>query len=181
MKKIISIASSFIIAIFQTSCSSLQSPYIVGEQITFLEDEVGEETVWKIDDEIYHVKIVSTNSLIASVVEWDSDKKSHALKTEEIIISELADHMFLNVKADDLYHIHYMVPSDGERVLLFYNIDSEELKKHIPNGVIETEKDSGIFKLEGSKEDIDKFILKNFRSIFDPSQATVAHLISGEL
>jgi hypothetical protein len=149
--------------------------------MTFLEDEVGEETVWKIEDKIYHVRIVDTNSLIASIVEWDSDKKAHALKTEEVIVSLLDDHIFLNVKIDDLYHIHYMVPSDGDRVILFYNIDTDELKKHISNGVVETDKDSGIFKLEGSKEEIDKFIIRNFRSIFDPSQATVAHLISGEL
>lgn len=181
MMKIISIVCSLILTVILTSCSSLQSPYIVGEEITFLEDEVGEETVWKIEDEIYHVRIVDTNSLVATIVEWDSDKKAHTLKTEEIIVSHLDDYMFLNVKIDDLYNIHYVVPSDGDRVLLFYSIDTDGLKKHISKGVIETDKDSGTYKLDGSKEEIDRFIIKNFRSIFDPSQATVAHLISGEL
>ena len=179
--KTISIFNALLLSLFLTSCSSLQSSFIVGERITFLEDEVGNETVWKIENKIFHVRIVGTNSLVASVVEWDSEKKTHDLKTEEIIISQLNDHMFLNVKIDDLYNIHYMVPADNKRVILFYNIDGDELKKHISKGVIETEKDSGIYQLEGTKEEIDKFIIKNHRLIFDPSNVTVGHLISGEL
>lgn len=181
MKKTWSTVGLFLAVSLLVSCSALQSPEIVGERKAFAEDEVGNESVWKIEDQIYYVRVAATNRLVASIVEWDKDRQTHKLETEEIVLSRLGDDQFLNLKIEDLYHIHYLVPSDDGRVLLFYGINPDALNKHLGRGVVKTDARHDVYTLEGTKEEIDQFIRANIKSMYDPGEVTVAHLISGSL
>jgi predicted P-loop ATPase/GTPase len=179
MMKIIPIINALVLSLFLASCSSLQSPCIIGEKVIFPESAVGTETVWEVDDEIYHIRIISTNAIAGAVVEWDSESQTHKTTTGELVLSELNGKQFLNYKEDDLYHIHRIVPS-GNDSIVFLSIDAEEMKKHISTGRVESEKGSTYF-LKGTKEEIDKFISENVKAIFDSEDIIVAKLISGEL
>lgn len=180
MMKIISIVSLLLLSLFLASCSSLQSPHIIGDRVIFPDNDVGSETVWEVDEEIYHIKIVSSNVIVGAVVEWDSASKTHKTTSGELVLSELNGKLFLNYKEDDLYHIHRIVPSGNDSVV-FYSVDNEEIKKLISTGRVESEKGNGVYLLKGTKEQIDIFIAENIRTIFDPDSAIVGKLISGEL
>lgn len=181
MKKTWSTGGLFLAVSLLVSCSALQSSDIVGERKTFSEEEVGSESVWKIEDQLYYVRVASANRLVASTVKWDKDRQAHKLETEEIVLSRLGDDQFLNLKIEDLYHIHYMVPSDDGRVLLFYGINPDALNKHLGRGVVKRDARQDVYTLEGTKEEVDQFIRAHIKSIYDPRKVTAAHLISGSL
>lgn len=149
MMKVISIVSLVIVSMLLVSCSSLQSPCIIGERVTFSEGDIGSETVWKLDSEIYHIKITSTNSISGALVEWDSKSNAYKTTTGELVLSELSGTKFLNFKDDEVYNVHRIVPADNGSIV-FYSIDEEELKKYISTGRVESEKDIGMYLLKGT-------------------------------
>ena len=176
------ITTSIIIAGFVSllsSCSSLKSPYYIGEKVEFSENEIGNETVWRLEEDVYHVKIVSSNEVVVSTVNWVDRNKKFTTENHELVISELDDRLFINLKEDDLYRVLRITPA-GQSIV-FYMVDGDQLKKHIPSGKVEFTEKGDVYTLKGSKEEIDQFIRENITTIFNPDHVVVAELLSGEL
>ena len=181
MNKILMIISALVLSMLLASCSPVESPYIIGERTVFSENEIGSESVWEIKDQIFHVKIINSNEVVATEVDWDPEERVHKMETHDIIVTELDDHLFLNIRNDEegLYYIHRIVRSDKHSIV-FYSFDEEEIEKHISSGKVHNRTDGGVV-LKGTKEEIDKFIIENIRTIYDLDSVIVAKLISGEL
>jgi hypothetical protein len=162
------------------SCASLQSPYVIGEATTYSEDEIGNETVWKIDDEIYYARIISTNTVAVSVVKWDQEAQSNSVETVDLIRSELDGHGFVNFKEADAYFISRVAPF-GDNTLVFYPVDNDALEKLIASDHIEQGEKKGAYILKGTKVEIDQFVSEHVEHIFNTDTPVVAELISGKL
>ena len=170
---------SLICTVFLSACSSIHSPFVIGQAVEFSDDEIGNETVWKIDDEIYHVRVVGSNAVAVGEVKWDQTNRTHTVETTEIILSELDGYRFLNVKEDNSFLICYMAVS-GERNVVFYPVN-ENIKKHLSSGNIERVEKEGAYLLKGSKKEIDEFVRSNLNSLFDTNSPLVAELVCGEI
>lgn len=180
MKRVVCCFGLVALSAMLVACSSLKSPHYVGERVTFQEDAVGSESVWKIEEEIYHVKIVNSNEVVGSLIEWNDEKKAHVPKSFELVVSKLGQHLFFNVMDGGLYNVH-RVAMGGDDSVIFYMLDAEAIKKHEPSGRVEPDKDGNVFTLKGSKAEIDRFVLEHIRSLFNPDEVVVARLVSGDV
>jgi hypothetical protein len=180
MKTVLTIVL-IVLSSFITACTQLQSPYIIGEMIDCTNEDVDTETIWKVGETHYNIRVVSTNELIGTTFEWSRENKAYVPKTYDLVISELKDHLFLNIKGEDHYSVFYMAVACGGEYMVIYSLDEEEIKKHIPDGKVEYNKDDDVLLLKGSKEEIDIFILENIRDIFRHESPLIAELVTGEL
>ena len=164
-----------------SSCSSLKSPYYVGEKQPIKDKELSTESVWQAGDAVYFVRMIDTNTVIASTVEWDKATQKHTLSTGQLVLSKLGDTFFLNVKNDDLYTILRMIPSaDNSWILL--TIDSGKVEADIAEGKIKAHKDGNSSIItDCSKEELDQYVKDNLQTLFDLNISSVAKLISGKM
>ena len=180
MIKMISTVKIILLSAVLTSCSSLKSQYYVGEKMPISEEELSKESVWKFGDDVFHVQQVDTNTLIASTIEWDKENQKHTVSTRQLVLSELGDVIFLNIKEDNLYTILRLVGGDdGSLVLL--TVDSDKVEKDIAEGNIKAEKIDHDIITNCSKKELDQYVLENIQTLFSLDSACVGKLISGEM
>jgi len=180
IKSFLSLVSLLAICFLSASCASLKSPYFVGEQQPIEDKDLNTDSVWQIADTKYFVRVVDSNTVVASSVEWDKDSQKHTLSTSPLVLTKLGDTLFLNVKKDGLYTILRMIPSaDGSMVLL--TIDSDKIKSEIAEGKIKAHKDGSDIITDCSKEELDQYVKDNLPTLFDLNNSSVAKLISGKM
>ena len=184
IKQLFFVITIFMVVIFSSSCSSLISKNYVGEKVSFSdENRIDEDTVWVFDKTTYYVHVVNSNSLVAASVEWDEKAKKHIIKSNDVFITKLKDYFFIQIKEKDeeYYTILRFLPSNGREFVLL-TIDSKKIKKDIEAGKVKVKKTSyDTYTFEGSKKELDEYILKNINSVFDYNSPGVIRLISGEL
>lgn len=160
------------------SCSTLKSPHYVGEQQPATEKELADITVWKQGEDVYFVKRVDSNTLVAATLEWDDKSSDFAVRSFPFIVSQLEDHLFLNVKADEFYSIFRMAGTcQDDQTLLLFTIDSDKMKQDIADGKIKARREKDNIIMECSKEEQDAYILENFDTMFDMDGASIVRQI----
>lgn len=164
-------------AVFLASCSELRSQYYVGELVPIEEAELGEESIWQLGCEVYYVRCIDTNHGVAATLEWDNGKDEYTVISYPLIISELGDHVFLNVKKDDYYTILRVAGSCGNSAMLF-TVDEEVMKKAIADGSVKAHASNGHIILDGTKEEQDEYIANNIHTVFAMDCGRIARLLS---
>jgi hypothetical protein len=162
-----------------TSCSTLKSPHFVGAKEPFGEKDLASETVWTQGDDVYFLKRLDSNTLVAATMEWDAKKNDFAVRSFPIIVTKLGDHLFLNVKEDDLYSIFRVATAcDDEPSLLLFTIDPDKLRKDVAEGKIQAREEGDDIILECTKEEQDAYILENINTVFHMDGASIVRQIS---
>lgn len=180
IKPFLSFVSLLVACFLSVSCSSLKSPYYVGEQQPIEDKDLNTDSVWQLGDAVYFVRVVDSNTVVASYVEWDKETQKHTLSTCQLVLSKLGDTLFLNAKDDGLYTILRMIPSiDGSMVLL--TVDSDKVEADIAEGKIKAHKDGSDIITDCSKEELDQYVKDNLQTLFDLDSSSVAKLISGKV
>lgn len=159
------------------SCSVLKSPYYVGEQETISEKDLAGETVWMQGDDVYFVKRLDSNTVVAATLDWNENAGEYQTRSFPLVLSTLGDHMFLNVKDGEYYSIFRVAGTDDDDTILLFTIDPEKLKQDIADEKIKAREDDGIV-MECTKEEQDAYILDNINSIFMMGSGSLVRKIS---
>lgn len=178
MIRVIITAQITLLSLLMTSCSSLQSPHYIGDKVEFQDSDIGKETAWRVDKDIYHVKITGSDKVVASLTRWNKESEEYIAETNEFILSKLEDHFFLNIKDEDFYTVLHISVSDD--MIAFYDLDSDEISKHLESGKIEAE-GKYTFLLKGSKAEIDKFLINHVKVLYDRGTFLPGELVSGDM
>jgi hypothetical protein len=185
IKQLFFITTLLVTIILSSACSTLRSKNYVGKKENIFEKKnIGKDMVWvlNVDEKpTYHVHIVNSNSLVATVVEWDKKTKKHTMKSMNMLVTSLNDYLFLQYKEGEYYTILRLLPSDEESAVLL-TINSKKIKKDIEEGKVKIKKtDSDTYTFEGSKKELDDYILKNISTLFYYNGAAICRSISGKL
>jgi hypothetical protein len=162
------------------SCSTLKSPHYVGEQEPMSEKDLAEITVWENGDDVFFVKRVDSNILVAATLEWDSKINDFSVRSFPVIVSKLGDHMFLNVREDDLYSIFRVAGAcdDDEPIFALFTIDPDKMKQDMADGKIKARKEKDDVIMECAKEEQDAYILENIDTMFHMDGASIVRQIA---
>ena len=162
------------------SCSTLKSPHYVGEQEPMSEKDLADITVWENGDDVFFVKRVDSNTLVAATLEWDGDINNFTVRSFPFIVSALGDHMFLNVREGDLYSIFRVAGacSDDEPIFALFTIDDDKMKQDIADGKIKARKEKDDIIMECTKEEQDAFIMENIDKVFHMDGASIVRQIA---
>jgi hypothetical protein len=178
IKPFLSLVSLLALCFLSSSCSSLKSPYYIGEKQPM--EGLSTDSVWQTGNAVSFVRVVDSNTVVASWVKWDKNSQKHTLSTSPLVLSKLGDTLFLNVKEDDLYTILRIIPApDGSMVLL--TVDSDKVKADIAAKKIKAHTENSDIITDCSKEELDQYVKDNLPTLFDLNSSGVARLISGKL
>lgn len=160
-----------------TSCSELRSPHYVGEPVMMDEDDPPKESIWMQGESVYYVRRTGSNTLVAATLEWNKKNGDYTVKSFPMVLTELDDHIFLNVKKGDDYTILRLACACDESFMLF-TVDSEMMKKAIADGTVKAHTDDDHIIMDGTKEEQDEFIAKNINTMFSMDCGSLARRLS---
>lgn len=163
------------------SCSTLKSPHYVGEQQPATEKDLGDITVWKQGEDVYFVKRVDSNTLVAATLQWNDKSNDFAVRSFPFIMSTLDDHMFLNVRNSDLYSIFRVAGAcddDESPTYLLFTIDDDKMEQDMADGKIQARKVGDDIIMECTKEEQDAYILEHIHTMFDMDGASIVRQIA---
>ncbi|MDA3798393.1 MAG: hypothetical protein PF692_04855 [Kiritimatiellae bacterium] len=169
-----------LLALVSVSCTSFKSKNYVGKRQFISESELTKDSIWQVGDNVFCVRIVDTNTLAASSMKWDEKSKQHALSKYELVLSTLGEYAFLNVKDGEQYTILRLIGASGDSFVLM-TVDPEKVEADIAAGRIKAHKDNSDFIADCSKEELDKYVLDNIKTLFSVDGVTVVKLISGQI
>ena len=178
-KKIRSTTAMLTISIGLLSCSVLQSPHYVGEKIDISEEDLSNQSIWVHKEDVYYVRRTGTNTFLAATMKWDAKKSAFTVHSFPLFLSELGDHLFLNIKNGDLYTILRVACCDDESIILF-TVDLNMMKQEIADGKVKAHEDDGNIIMGCSKEEQDEYISNNIHHIFHMDGASIARKLSEE-
>jgi hypothetical protein len=181
MKSLTLIGAALTIAVLTPSCARFRSDHYVGERQPISSNTVTENSVWQLGDEVYHVRVVDSNTLVAASAKWDSTSRTHTLTSYPLVCSTLGGHNFLNVWDENHYTILRMIASGSESEVVLLTIDADKVNKDIAEGKLKARRDGHDFLASCSKEELDRYVLENLPSLFSLDGAGVARLLSGKL
>jgi len=167
-----------VVGLVCASCSVLKSPYYAGELGTISEKDLASETVWMQGDDVYFVKRVDSNTVVAATLDWDEKAGGYQIRSFPLVLSTIGDHMFLNVKDGEYYSIFRVAGSDDDDTFLLFTIDSDKIKQDISDEKIKAREDGEDIVMECTKEEQDAYILENINSIFDMGSGSLVRKIS---
>jgi hypothetical protein len=117
---------------------------------------------------------VSDYKAMASSLRWDNNSNRFTQVDSEIVISELAEQKFLNVKEGNLFTILRLVGTiDGQFVI--FEPSRGKLEKDITAGLIKVKDNSDrrVFELDMSKKKLDAYVEKNLLELFELDSLSV--------
>jgi hypothetical protein len=179
-KKTINMIVFCMLSLGMASCASLKSKHYVGEKESGAEKDLKKETIWQFQEKVYYVRAIDPQTLIASTLEWNDEKKKYEVKTSQIVISKLNENLFLNLKPEkeDLYTILRLSPST-DKIMAIFTVDSDIIQKHMKEGRVKAVKKGDDFILELSKEQLDKYVQENINDLFNYKNAGIIKAIKG--
>jgi hypothetical protein len=167
------------IACLFTGCASLQSPFVVGEPVSFKEHSVDEVLVLKLAGAPYILQLVDDTTFRVETVQWSEEMDAFTPVTGELIVSQLGrDIRFLNfrLKGARRYTVLRLSHEEGDLgrtnfQAVAYTIDEERIKRLVRSGQVQktgrqSEREGPVFYVVGSKEDVDRFFLRHNRELF---------------
>lgn len=161
------------------SCSELRSPHYVGEVVEIMEEDLGRESAWVMDEELYWIRRTGSNSFVAATMEWNRKTETYEARTAPILLTQLDDHLYLQLKEDDEYIILRAACSQDESLILF-TIKKDIIEKDVQEGKIRARISGNKITLECSKEEQDEYIRDNVERIFSYDCARVARKVYEE-
>ena len=179
-KRILSLFCCFALSVGAVSCTSLKSRHYPGEKVALTEEDISPQTVWKAGEDVYFVRLAEDGTLAAATLKWEAQKGAYAMQTYQLVPSKIGDNQFLNVKDGDYYTLLRLVGA-GEDTVVLLTVDADKIEKDVADGVLQARKEEGNFVMEGSKEDLDRYIAGHIDTLFSLEAAGVARLISGQL
>jgi len=179
-RKITKIFACCVFCLGIVSCASLKSKHYVGKKELGAEKDLKKETIWQFQEKVYYVRAVDPETLIASTLEWNDEKKKYEVKTSQIVISKLNENLFLNFKPEkeELYTILRFSPST-EQIMAVFTVDGDIISKHIEEGKVKAVKKGDDFILELTKEELDKYVKENLNELFDYKHSGIIKAIKG--
>jgi hypothetical protein len=180
IKRILSLTFAALLCISALSCTSMKSRHFVGQKKILAENELSQESVWKMGKDVFLVRRLDDSKLIVSSMGWDKKTQAYSVASYPLVVSELGEYTFLNIKDGDLYTILRLVGAEGDAVVLL-TVDKDKLETDIETGQIEAYKDDHAFIFSGSKAALDRYIQTNIDTLFSLEAVGIAELISGEL
>ena len=179
-KRILTVFCCFLLSVGAISCTSFKSRHYAGEMMLLTEEDISAETIWKIGDSVYFVRMVGEGTIVAATLNWDEDKGAYAMQAHELVPSKIGDHRFMNVKDGDYYTILRLVGAGEDEVVLL-TVDKDKLEKDMAEGLLQAHKEDGDIVMDGTKEALDRYIGSHIETLFALDAAGVARLIAGEL
>lgn len=158
------------------SCSELRSPHYVGEIVDIPKGDLGDESIWIVDEDTYTIRRTGSNTFVAATMVWNGKTDSYQAVTSPIVLSELDKHLFLQLKDGDEYIILRAACSLDESIVLF-TINEGAIAEDIAAGHIAARKDKDNIIMECSKDEQDEYIQNNIDRIFSYDSARVARKI----
>lgn len=113
-----------------------------------------------------------------STLVWDEKENAFKKVDSEVVVSQLDDDFFLNVKEDGVYTIVRMTSTlDGEFIVIF-EANGEKLKADAEAGVVKLKErgegeDSSVFNLDITKRELDEYVADNIDELFSKSSVGV--------
>jgi hypothetical protein len=180
VKRILALFCCGVISIGAVGCTGFKSRHYPGEKMTLTKEDISPETVWKIGDDVYFVRLMEGGTLVAASITWEEKKGAYAMRTCQLVPSKIGDDHFLNVKEGDYYTILRLVGA-GEDAVVLLTVDKDKLEKDIGDGLLQAREEAGDIIMDGPKEALDRYIESHIDTLFSLDAAGVARLISGEL
>ena len=172
-------AGMLALSIGLSSCSELRSPHYVGTIKSMDKGDIGCSSIWKMADEVYYVRCLNSTSCVAATLEWNKNMGEFTVNSFPIIISELDDHLFLNVNNGDYYTILRLACAFDDAIVLF-TIDKDKMAQDVADGEIKAHVDGDHIYMDCSKHEQDEYISRHMNSMFPMDQGRVVQLISEE-
>jgi len=160
------------------SCSVLKSPHYAGQQEAISEKDLAGETVWMQGDDVYFIKRVDSNTVVAATMDWNEQAGGFQIRSFPVIVSTLGDHMFLNVKDEEYYSIFRVAGTDDDETILLFTVDPDKMKQAIANGAIKAREEGGDIVMECTKEEQDAYIRDNINSMFEMGSGSLVRKLS---
>jgi hypothetical protein len=180
VKRILVLACCLVASIGAVACTSFKSRHYAGEKIALTKEDISAETVWKIGDDVYFVRLQEGGTLAAATIKWEEKKGAYAMRTYQLVPSQIGDDHFLNVKEGEYYTILRLVGAGTDAVVLF-TVDKDKLEKDMADGLLQASQEDGNIVMDGPKEALDRYIASHIDTLFSLEAAGVARLISGAL
>jgi len=162
------------------SCTSMKSHHIVGQKQVLAEKDLSQESVWKMGHDVFFVRRMDDNSLIAAAMDWHKNTQTYSVASYPLVVSKLGAYTFLNIKDGDLFTILRLVGTEGDALVLL-SVDSNKIEADMEAGLIKAHRDDHAFILSGSKAELDRYIETNITTLFSLEAVGIVDLISGEL
>ena len=181
MKRIIPISFAIVFCLSTLlSCTSMKSHQIVGLEQVLTEKDLSQESVWKMGHDVFFVRRMDDNTLIAASTDWHKNTQTYSVVSYPLVVSKLGEHTFLNIKDGDLFTILRLVGTEGDAVVLL-SVDNDKIETDMEAGLIKAHRDDHAFILSGSKAELDRYIETNINTLFSLEAVGIVELISGEL
>ena len=180
VKRIFALFCCLVLSVGAVSCTSFKSRHYAGEKVPLTKEDISADTVWKIGDDVYFVRLVEGGMLVAATLNWDEAKGAYSPRTYQLVPSKIGNHHFLNVKDGEYYTILRLV-GGGEDSMVLFTVDKDKLEKDMADGLLDAREEDDNIIMDGSKEALDRYIADHIETLFSLDAAGVARLISGEL
>lgn len=171
LNKVMILIGCVIICLFLSSCYTLHSKHVVGEKKLIENKKIDAEGRWQFEDKDFFTRVIGHGTLVGSSLGWDETKKEYKASNVQIVLTQLDDTNFLNIKEskDDLYTI-YRMDYSGDGSIVVYTIKEETMDRHIKEGKVKATKtkyNNSSYILELTKEELDIYIQENINNLFD--------------
>lgn len=163
-------------------CDGMESAHHVGVEEPLFKDHMRSDSIWRYDNEIFHVKARDDSSAVAAALAWDDKEERFRLHEKEILVTRLGDQLFLNVKEGEYYRIFrlgYTQDGSGAPAFVVYRADTKKLKRDARAGRIKTMKSDSkhVVRLDISKKKLDAYVERNMSTLFEYDQVELITMV----
>lgn len=162
------------------SCTSMKSHHIVGQEQVLTEKDLSQESIWKMGNDVFFVRLMDDNTLIAASMDWNKNTQTYSVVSYPLVVSKLGEYTFLNIKEGDLFTILRLVGAEGGAVVLL-SVDGDKIETDMAAGRIEAHRDDQAFIFSGSKAELDRYIETHINTLFSLEAVGIVEMLSGEL
>jgi hypothetical protein len=158
----------------------MKSHHIVGLKQVLTEKDLSQESVWKMGNDIFFVRRMDDNTLMAAAMDWHKHTQTYSVVSYPLVVSKLGEYTFLNIKDGDLFTILRLVGTKDDAFVLL-SVDSDKIETDMEAGRIKAHRDDQAFIFSGSKAELDRYIEANINTLFSLEMVGVVELLSGDL
>ena len=168
MKKIILMFCGLMVCLSMASCHVMKSKHFPGKMVMVKDKDIGKEMSLHFEKKTFSVKFVDKDSAVIAYLQWNKEKKNYDVISRNMVISEIGETHFLNVKVDkDNYAILRYAASDNKEKFVLYTIDKDKVEKDIAAGLIEAKIVGHDVIFDMTKDKFDRYITENLNTLFD--------------
>jgi hypothetical protein len=176
----IAILTTLLVACLISGCASLETPFVVGEPVSFNEDSMQEDLVFRLAGAPYILRLVDAETFRVATVEWDKEEEVFQLVSGELVVSQLGkDTRLLNFRIDGVEHYTVLKLSHEEGDLesadfqaVAHTVDEAFMDRLAKTGRVtriqeRDDREGPTFMLEGDKSAVDRFFRIHSSRLFE--------------